>query len=266
MTTKVIVITGASSGIGEAAALQLARRGTHLCLIARRRDELDRVRKRVEARGGAASVYPLDLNDPAGIDACCAAIVKDHQRVDVLINNAGRSIRRTIKESLDRDHDFERVMQLNYFAPVRMTLRLLPQFLKQRRGHIINVSSVLGFLPAPRFAAYASSKAALDAFSRSIAAELEDDNVRVTVLNYPLVKTAMTAPTAVYGKMKQMDVRDAAGWIVDAVRNRPARRTTRFAHAAGVATAIAPGPVSKVLTEVMKRRIRRLQGKVDSTG
>jgi len=182
MAMKVIVITGASSGIGEAAALQLARKGTRLCLIARREDELDRVRKRVEARGGAASVYPLDLNDPAAIDACCAKIVSEHKRVDVLINNAGRSIRRTIKESLDRDHDFERVMQLNYFAPVRMTLRLLPQFLKQRRGHIINVSSVLGFLPAPRFAAHVASKSALDAFSRSIAAELEDDNIRLLEL------------------------------------------------------------------------------------
>jgi short-subunit dehydrogenase len=261
VASKVIVITGASSGIGEAAAVRLARKGTHLCLVARREDELLRVKARIEKAGGRASVYPADLNEPPAIDAVCAAIVKDQKRVDVLINNAGRSIRRTIKESLDRDHDFERVMQLNYFAAVRMTLRLLPVFLKQHRGHIINVSSVLAFLPAPRFAAYASSKAALDAFSRSLATELLDDNVRITVLNYPLVKTAMTAPTAVYRQMPQMDVNDAAGWIVDAVRRRPARRTTVMAHAVGVATAFAPGPVGEVVTRLFNRHLRRLQKK-----
>ncbi len=263
--SNVIVITGASSGIGEAAAVLLGRRGTQLCLIARRADELERVRKRVEGAGGKASLYPADLNDPAAIDAVCAAILKDQRRVDVLVNNAGRSIRRSIKETLDRDHDFERVMQLNYFAAVRMTMRLLPTMLKQKRGHIINVSSVLAFLHAPRFAAYASSKAALDAFSRSIAAELIDDNVRVTILNYPLVNTAMTAPTAIYKHMKQMDVNDAAGWIVDAVNERPARRTTRFAHVVGVATAVAPGPTGEVMTRWFKKRMQRLQKKVEQS-
>ena len=260
---KTIVITGASSGIGETAAIQLARKGEHLCLVARRMEELARVQKQVEAAGGKASIYPADLSDPRSLDACCDAILKDHQRVDVLVNNAGRSIRRSIKETLDRPHDFERVMQINYFAAVRMTLRLLPRFIEQRAGHIVNVSSVLAFTPAGRFAAYAASKAALDAFSRSIAADLIDDNIRVTVLNYPLVKTAMTAPTAIYGHVKQMDVNDAAGWIVEAIEKRPTRRTTPFGQAVSIAIAAAPGPTARMLTRWYKRKMRRLQKKLE---
>ncbi|HEY3230543.1 MAG TPA: SDR family NAD(P)-dependent oxidoreductase, partial [Roseiflexaceae bacterium] len=192
---KTIIITGASSGIGEAAALLLAREGARVCLIARRADELARVKRQIERENGRAWIYPADLADAEATDACCEAILKDHERVDVLVNNAGRSIRRTIKESLGRYHDFERVMQINYFAAVRMTLTLLPRFLEQRRGHIINVSSMSAMMPTPRFAAYAASKAALDAFARSIGAELAGDGIHVTTLNYPLVKTPMSAPT-----------------------------------------------------------------------
>jgi len=180
----------------------------------------------------------------------------------VLVNNAGRSIRRALRDSLDRPHDFERTMQLNYFAAMRMSLRLLPRMLQQGSGQIVNVSSVAALMSTPRFAAYIASKAALDAFSRSLRIELNDSGIAVTSLNYPLVKTAMTEPTTIYKYLPQMDVADAAGWIVDAVKTRPAHRTTRMAQAFHVATAVAPGPSLQLLGQFYKRMLARLQKRV----
>ncbi len=163
---QVIVITGASSGIGEAAARQLAAGGARLCLIARREDELRRVQADIQAAGGRAEIHAADLADGASVDALCTRLLADHPRIDVLINNAGRSIRRSLRESVGRHHDFERTMQINYFAAVRLTMNLLPRLLEQGGAHIVNVSSVATLMSSPRFAAYLSSKAALDAFAR----------------------------------------------------------------------------------------------------
>lgn len=263
MQDKTIVITGASSGIGEAAAKALAREGAHICLVARREDELARVKAAIEEEGGKASIYVADLSNLQEIDACCTAILKDHERLDVLINNAGRSIRRPIKESLDRFHDYERTMQLNYFGAVRMTLKLLPRFYAQHKGHIINVSSLSALVPTPRFSAYVASKCALDGFSRSIAAELIGEGIRVTTINYPLVKTPMTAPTKIYKYLPQMDVEVAAQWIVDAVKKRPARKTTMFGETFGVITAALPGPTAKGFGLLFKTVSKRLQKRAE---
>jgi len=265
-----IVITGASSGIGEAAARQLARQGATVCLVARREEELARIKREIGSAGiegggkarGKAFIYPADLSSNASIEACCDAILAKHKRVDVLVNNAGRSIRRPLRESLDRPHDFERTMQLNYFAAMRMSLRLLSRMLEQGSGQIINVSSVAALMSTPRFAAYIASKAALDAFSRSLRIELNDAGIAVTTLNYPLVKTAMTEPTKLYNYLPQMDVAEAAGWIVDAVKTRPARRTTHLAQAFNVATAVAPGPALQVLGQFYKRMLARVQKRI----
>lgn len=268
----IIVITGASSGIGEEAAKQLARQGATVCLVARRAEELARVKREIDGavdkvagkgRGRSkAFIYPADLSDNASIEACCDAILAKHKSVDVLVNNAGRSIRRPLRESLDRPHDFERTMQLNYFAAMRMTLRLLPRMLEKSSGQIVNVSSVAALMSTPRFAAYIASKAALDAFSRSLRIELNDSGIAVTTLNYPLVKTAMTEPTKIYNYLPQMDVSEAAGWIVDAVKTRPARRTTNLARAFTVATAAAPGPSLQLLGQFYKRMLARVQKRI----
>jgi short-subunit dehydrogenase len=138
-----------------------------------------------------------------------------------------------------------------------MSLRLLPGMLEQRSGQIVNVSSVAALMSTPRFSAYIASKAALDAYSRSLRMELSADGIEVTSINYPLVKTAMTEPTKVYKYMPQMEVPEAARWIVDAVRYRPARITTRLAHAFNVATAVAPGPAITVLGQFYKRMLAR---------
>jgi len=260
---RTIVITGASSGIGECAAKQLARRGARVCLIARRAEELDRVRDEIKSAGGKAWTYAADLSDEASLDACAKAILDEHPRVDVLVNNAGRSIRRLVSESFERFHDYQRTMQINYFAPVRLTLKLLPQMLERGHGHVINVSSYSTLIPVPRFGAYVASKMALEGFSRSLAAELVDKDVHVTVINYPLVKTAMTAPTAAYKYIPQMDVEEAAGWIVEAIQKRPARMATRLAEAWTVALSALPGVTTLFTGKFMLNRARRLQQLVE---
>ncbi len=253
-----VVITGASSGIGEAAARQLAARGAIVCLVARRADELKRLRASITAAGGRAYDYPADLSDPASLDACATRLLDEHSRIDVLVNNAGRSIRRLLKDSLDRPHDFERTMQINYFAAVRLTLRLLPRMLEQGSGQIVNVSSVAALMTTPRFAAYLASKSALDAFSRSLRIELRTSGIDVSTINYPLVKTSMTAPTKAYNYLPQMEVDDAAGWIVEAVAKRAPRRTTRVAQAVHVATALMPAPVLQLMAKYFDRRAAKL--------
>ncbi len=260
---KTIIITGASSGIGEAAAKKLAAAGARMCLIARREDELQRVKSEIEAQGGKAWIYATDLSDEAALDASIKQILAEHPRVDVLINNAGRSIRRTIKESLNRYHDYQRTMQLNYFAPVRLTLAILPHMFQHRAGHIINVSSMSALIPTPFYSAYVGSKAALDGFSRCLAAELVDRGIHVTVINFPLVKTPMTAPTKAYRYLKQMDVNDAADWVVKAVKKRPARITSRMAEAWGMATFMLPGPTANWTGRLFRTVGKRLQRKAE---
>ena len=255
---KTIVITGASSGIGAEAARQLAAAGAKVCLVARREDELQQVQAGIAAAGGKAWSYPADLADEKSLDACAAAILKDHPRVDVLVNNAGRSIRRLVSESFDRFHDYQRTMQINYFAPVRLTQKLLPQMLARNSGHVINVSSYSTLVPVPRFAAYVASKMALEGFSQSLAAEMVGKNIHVTVIHYPLVKTPMTAPTAAYKYIKQMDVEEAAGWIATAIEKRPARMATRIGEAWGVAQKALPMLTTALTGRLLMNRAKKL--------
>ncbi len=261
---KIIVLTGASSGIGAAAARQLAEAGAQLCLVARREDELGRLCAEIAAAGGTARAYPTDLTDEDAVDALAAQLLSEHGRVDVLINNAGRSIRRRVTDSLDRFHDYKRTMQLNYFAAVQLTLRLLPAMLERGDGHIINVSSMSALMPTPFFSAYVATKSALDAFSRSLGAELVDSGIAVTTINYPLVKTPMTAPTRHYRYIRQMDVDDAAGWIVEAVRKRPLRITSRLGALWSVSTAALPGPTTRWTGRAFDYIAQRLQRRAEA--
>ena len=259
MKGKVVVVTGASSGIGEEAARQLARLGATVCLVARRAEELERVRADIVAEGGKAACYTADLSDNASTDALIARLLQEQPRIDVLVNNAGRSIRRPLRESLGRMHDFERTIQLNYLSVVRLTLGLLNRFLEQKEGQIINVSSIAVLMTTPRFAAYLASKSALDAFTRSLRIELADSGVVATSINYPLVKTAMTEPTAICKYLPQMEVSVAAGWIVEAIRSRAARKAPLYGLAMQLATTAVPGPVLKGLSRFYQNRVERLQ-------
>jgi NAD(P)-dependent dehydrogenase (short-subunit alcohol dehydrogenase family) len=181
------------------------------------------------------------------IDRMCAEVLERHRHVDILINNAGRSIRRSIALSYDRFHDFERTMQLNYFGPVRTILRLLPTMRARRIGQIINVSSIGVQTNAPRFSAYVASKSALDAFSRCIASEIIDDNINVTTIHMPLVRTPMIAPTKMYDRFPTITPDEAADMLTDAIIYTPKRIATPVGTLGQVLYAINPKSVDYIL-------------------
>lgn len=235
-----ILITGASSGIGRAAALQLAEQGARLILLARREQALRALVAEIREAGGDACHYAVDLCDFDALDVVAAKVIDEHGGVDVLINNAGRSIRRPVKQSLDRFHDFERCMQINYFAPVRLVLKLLPGMSSRGDGQIINVLTWGTLLPSPKFAAYVASKCALGAFSQSLASEYAQDGIAVTTVHYPLVHTPMSAPTKHYSKIPGMSPEEAGEWLVRAVSKRPARLAPGFALVSGLNAYLFP--------------------------
>ena len=163
---RTILITGASSGIGQAAALKLGAAGGTMLLVARTKSKLDELAGEIEQLGGVAYSHPCDLTDLDDIDRMAAEVLERHEAVDILVNNAGKSIRRSVDRTYERFHDYQRTMQLNYFGPVKLILDLLPYMRDRHSGHIINISTIGLQVNTPRFAAYVASKAALDAFSR----------------------------------------------------------------------------------------------------
>jgi NAD(P)-dependent dehydrogenase (short-subunit alcohol dehydrogenase family) len=244
---KRVLLTGASSGIGAAAAQKFGARGATVFAVARRADLLDEVVGRITGAGGAAQAFPCDLSDLDAIDA----LVKDVGPVDILINNAGRSIRRPLEESLDRWHDVERTMTLNYYSPLRLIRGVAPGMLKRGDGHIINVAT-WGVMneSAPLFAAYNASKAALSTVSRAIETEWAAKGIKSTTLYYPLVATPMIAPTRAYDGLPALSAEEAADWMIDAARTRPVRIAPRIAVTARALDTVVPG----VVTAIMKRQ------------
>jgi NAD(P)-dependent dehydrogenase (short-subunit alcohol dehydrogenase family) len=235
-----IVITGASSGIGRATAIEVAARGAVPLLVARRPDELDAVRAEIQAAGGTAHAYPCDLTDGEAVDALVKQLLADHDAVDMVVNNAGRSIRRSVRLSVDRLHDFERTMSLNYFAPLRLTLGLLPHMRARGFGHIVNITTMGLQTDTPRFAAYLASKAALEEFGAVAGRELLSDNVTFTSVRMPLVRTPMIAPTTAYRALPAASPSDAALLVVRALERRPVRVSRPEGVAAELAALAAP--------------------------
>ena len=219
---KRVLITGASSGIGASTALALATTGVDLVLVARREDELRRVRRNVEAVGGRAATYVCDLTDLDAVDALVERVLAEHGTVDYLVNNAGRSIRRSLELSYDRFHDVQRTMALNYFAPVRLTMGLLPTMRAQQFGHVVNISTWGVQMKAPKFSAYIASKTALDTWSRIAGRETYADGVTFTNMRFGLVLTPMVLPTPgheIRGAALTSD--QAAAKVVRALEDRP---------------------------------------------
>jgi NAD(P)-dependent dehydrogenase (short-subunit alcohol dehydrogenase family) len=238
---KVVVITGGSSGIGEAAAVRVAEAGGRVVIIARDEEKLAEVRRRIADAGGFAKTYSCDITDYDANDQVAKDILKEFGHVDVLINNAGRSIRRSLALSYDRFHDFERTMQLNYFACVRLTMNLLPSMTARRQGHVINVSSIGVLTNAPRFSAYVASKAAMESFARCAASEFHDEGLQFTIINMPLVRTPMIAPTKIYEDMPTIISPDeAADMIADAIIRKPQRLATRLGVMAEIMHLVMP--------------------------
>ncbi|OTG81450.1 fatty acyl-CoA reductase [Acinetobacter sp. ANC 5054] len=245
---KTVLITGASSGIGLTMAHRLANAGAHVLLVARTKETLDAVKTDIEAAGGKADVFPCDLNDMDSIDAVATQILASVDHIDILINNAGRSIRRAVHESTDRFHDFERTMQLNYFGAVRLVMNLLPKMMIRREGHIINISSIGVLANATRFSAYVASKAALDAFSRCLSAEVHSHNIAITSVYMPLVRTPMIAPTKIYKYVPTLSPEQATDLIAYAIVKRPKKVATNLGRLASITYSVAPDINNKLMS------------------
>jgi NAD(P)-dependent dehydrogenase (short-subunit alcohol dehydrogenase family) len=242
-----VLITGASSGIGRATALKIAAAGGIPLLVARSEDKLAEVVAEIEQAGGTAHAYSCDLSDTDAIERLVERVMAEHPAVDVLVNNAGRSIRRSIALSYDRFHDFERTIRLNYLGAVKLIILLLPHMRERRSGHIVNVSSIGVQTNPPRFSAYVASKAALDAFTRVVSSETIGDEVTFTTIHMPLVRTAMIAPTRLYDSFPTISPDEAADLICEAIRSKPKQINTRLGTFGEVAYALAPKAVDRLL-------------------
>jgi NAD(P)-dependent dehydrogenase (short-subunit alcohol dehydrogenase family) len=249
---KHVVVTGASSGIGLDCALKLGAAGATVILAARTPSKLQETVERIRADGGKAFAYACDLSDMADCDRFIEKVLQEHRHVDILINNAGRSIRRSVKASFDRFHDFERTMQLNYFGALRLIFGFAPKMLERKSGHIINISSIGVLASPPRFSAYVASKAALDAFSWCAAPEFADANVRFTTINMPLVRTPMIAPTRLYDALPALSPDAAAEMVMSAVIDKPKRVATGLGLTGAVAQAVAPGISEFILNQAFR--------------
>jgi len=237
---KVVLITGGSAGIGRATAEKVAAAGAKTIIVARGEEELIATRDDLRKAGGDVHAYTADLADVASCDELVKTVLAEHGHVDVLINNAGRSIRRSIALSYDRFHDFERTMQLNYFGSLRLIMGLLPSMSERRSGHIINISSIGVLANSPRFSAYVASKAALDAFSRCAQAEFSGQNIAFTTINMPLVRTKMIGPTKIYENVPTLTPDEAADLIVEGIIERPSRIATRLGIFSATLNALFP--------------------------
>lgn len=236
---RTVLVTGASSGIGEATALAVARTGATVLLVARRPEELERVRQEIEETGGRAAAYPCDLTDGDAVDTLVAQVLAAHGAVDYLVNNAGRSIRRSLDLTQDRFHDFERTMAINYFGPVRLTMGLLPAMREQGFGHVVNVLSWGVQMKAPKFSAYLASKTALDTWSRIAGRETYGDGVTFTNIRFSLVRTAMSAPTEAYAG-RGASPEQAAARVVRALEDRPVTVNTPAGDVGELLNILAP--------------------------
>jgi len=249
---KTVLITGGSSGIGRATALRLAQAGARVLIVARDPQKLQVVRKEIEAAGGTVGVYACDITDERSCARFISQVLADHGHVDILINNAGRSIRRAIENTYDRFHDYERLMRINYFAAVRVTLGLLPAMVEHGGGHVIGISSIGVLSNAARFAAYNASKAAMEAFLRCAAGEYSERGVHFTVVNMPLVRTPMVEPTKIYARFPLISSERAAGIVCDAIMDKPERLATPLGVLARFVDMLAPRINTAVMSETFK--------------
>jgi NAD(P)-dependent dehydrogenase (short-subunit alcohol dehydrogenase family) len=246
---KVVVVTGATSGIGKACALRLARAGATVVLVARTVEKLDETLAEIAAAGGVARAYSCDVSSEKDCNRLVADVLRDHGHVDILINNAGRSIRRSVRYSYDRFHDFERTMDLNYFGALRLILGFLPSMEERKSGQIINISSIGVLTSPPRFSAYVASKSALDAFSQCAAPEYAAENITFTTIHMPLVRTPMIAPTSLYKAFPTLSPEQARDLVIKSILSRDRRVSTTLGVTGAVAQATIPSVTEAFLSQ-----------------
>uniref|UniRef100_UPI0024B8FD5D SDR family NAD(P)-dependent oxidoreductase n=1 Tax=Mycolicibacterium poriferae TaxID=39694 RepID=UPI0024B8FD5D len=247
---KHVIITGASSGIGRASAVAVAARGATVFALARNGEALEELIAEIRATGGQAYAFSCDVTDSAAVDRTVTDILERFGHVDYLVNNAGRSIRRSVMASTDRLHDYERVMAVNYFGPVRMVLALLPHWRERRFGHVVNVSSAGVQANSPKYSAYIPSKAALDAFAEVVGTETLSDHITFTTIHMPLVKTPMIAPSRRLNPMPPISAEHAAAMVVRGLVDKPARIDTPVGTLADVGMYFTPRLSRRVLHQL----------------
>ena len=249
---KTMLLTGASSGIGAAVARMVGEAGGKLIMVSRSADKLEEMRAEVESLGGDAYAHACDVSDPDDCKRLIEEVLEQHGHVDILVNNAGRSIRRSVEESLDRFHDYQRTIQLNYLGCVQLTLGFLPSMKERKAGLIINNLSMSVQVNPPRFSAYVASKAALEAFGSCLAAEVLHDNIVVTSVYTPLVRTPMIAPTKLYDNFKTLTPEQAAKMLLQSVLTKQRKVLPRMAILAGVISELTPKTTEALMNKAYK--------------
>lgn len=247
---KHVIITGASSGIGRASAIAVAERGACVFALARNGDALDDLVAEIRSAGGQAYAFTCDVTDSASVETTVKDILGRFDHVDYLVNNAGRSIRRSVTNSTDRLHDYERVMAVNYFGSVRMVLALLPHWRERRFGHVVNVSSAGVQANTPKYSAYLPSKAALDAFSEVVGTETLSDHITFTNIHMPLVKTPMIALSRRLNPVPPISAEHAAAMVVRGLVDKPARIDTPLGTFADFGNYLTPKLSRRVLHQL----------------
>ncbi|CAM2752276.1 epimerase [Mycobacterium intermedium] len=243
---KTVLITGASYGVGEATARKVAAAGARVLIVARSAERLDDVAAAINAGGGEAIAYPADLTDETVVNVLTKQITEHHGALDIVVSNAGKSLRRSLHNQYDRPHDFQRTIDINYLGPIWLLLGLLPAMREKGRGHIINVSSVgVRVVPGPQWGAYQASKGAFDRWLRSVAPELHADGVDVTSVYFALVRTRMIEPTPVLRRLPALNADEAADAIAKAIIERPRTNEPPWMLPAEVASVLLAGPADR---------------------
>jgi NAD(P)-dependent dehydrogenase (short-subunit alcohol dehydrogenase family) len=238
---KTVLVTGASYGLGEATARKLGAAEATVLLVARSADRLTALEASINAGGGRAAAYPADLTDLTAVAALAERLTEDHGPMDVVVSNAGKSIRRSLHLQYDRPQDFERTIGVNYLGPVRLLLGLIPPMRRRGSGHIVSISTV-GVLtaPGPRWGAYLASKTAFDVWLRSVAPELRADGVHVTSVYMTLVHTPMSDPTPTLRRLPGLSAEQAADIVAKAIIERPGRVQPLWARPIEISTMLLP--------------------------
>jgi NAD(P)-dependent dehydrogenase (short-subunit alcohol dehydrogenase family) len=243
---KTVLVTGASYGIGEATARKMAAAGATVLVVARSAERLEDLAAAINAGGGRAVAYPTDLTDESAVGELTKQVTENHGPVDIVVSNAGKSLRRSLHHQYDRPHDFQRTIDINYLGPIWLLLGLVPAMREHGGGHIVNVSSVgVRVVPGPQWGVYQASKGAFDRWLRSVAPELHVDGVDVTSVYFALVRTRMIAPTPILGRLPGLSPDEAADAIAKAVIERPRTSEPPWVWPAELASVLLAGPADR---------------------
>ncbi|MGO9652840.1 SDR family NAD(P)-dependent oxidoreductase [Mycobacterium sp.] len=241
---KTVLVTGASYGLGEATARKLGAAGATVLLVARSADRLAALAASINAGGGRAAGYPADLTDETAVAALAERLTENHGPMDVVVSNAGKSIRRSLHLQYDRPQDFERTIGVNYLGPVRLLLGLLPAMRRRGSGHIVSISTIgVRTTPGPRWGAYLASKSAFDVWLRSVEPELRADGVQVTSVYMTLVHTPMSEPTPILRRMPGLSAEQAADIVAKAIIDRPGSVQPWWVRPMEISSTLLPGPL-----------------------